>query len=51
MTRWLRWSERTRFVRLELLPVLQGTNQVLEWRALDDSDRPAEKGLPIEIVN
>ena len=38
-------------VRLELLPVLKGTNQVLEWRALDDSDRPAEKGLPIQIVN
>jgi sec-independent protein translocase protein TatC len=39
------------FVRLELVPVLQGTNQVLEWRTLDDSDRPAEKGLPIEIIN
>jgi sec-independent protein translocase protein TatC len=23
----------------------------LEWRVLDDSDRPASKGLPIEIVN
>jgi Sec-independent protein secretion pathway component TatC len=33
------------------MPVLQGTNQVLEWRVLDDSDRPAEKGLPIQIVN
>src|ERR1017187_628687 len=39
------------FVRLELMPVLQGTNQVLEWRALDDSDRPVEKGLPIQIIN
>jgi sec-independent protein translocase protein TatC len=38
-------------VRLELMPVLQGTNQVLEWRALDDSDRPVEKGLPIQIIN
>jgi sec-independent protein translocase protein TatC len=40
-----------RFVRLELSPTLQGTNQVLAWRAVDDSDRPAQKGLPIEIVN
>ncbi|MCX6921635.1 MAG: twin-arginine translocase subunit TatC [Verrucomicrobia bacterium] len=39
------------FVRLELAPVLQGTNQVLAWRALDDPDRPAEKGLPIQIIN
>ena len=39
------------FVRLELVPVLQGTNQVLEWRALDDSERPAERGLPIQIIN
>jgi sec-independent protein translocase protein TatC len=31
------------FVRLELMPVFQGTNQVLEWRVLDDSDRPVEK--------
>ena len=38
-------------VRLELMPVLQGTNQVLEWRVLDDSDRPVEKGLPIQIIN
>jgi len=40
-----------RFVRLDLVPAVRGTNQVLEWRALDDSDRPVEKGLPIEIVN
>jgi sec-independent protein translocase protein TatC len=39
------------FVRLELMPVFQGTNQVLEWRVLDDSDRPVEKGLPIQIIN
>jgi sec-independent protein translocase protein TatC len=38
-------------VKLELVPALQGTNQVLEWRALDDSDRPAEKGLAIQIIN
>ena len=38
-------------VRLELVPGLEGTNRVLGWRALDDSDRPAEKGLPIQIVN
>jgi len=40
-----------RQVRLELAPVLQGTNQVLEWRALDDSDRPPERGLAIQIIN
>ena len=40
-----------RFVRLDLMPVLQGTNQVLEWRALDDPDRPANRGLAIPIVN
>jgi sec-independent protein translocase protein TatC len=39
------------FVRLELMPALQGTNQVLSWRTVDDSDRPAGKGLPIQIVN
>jgi sec-independent protein translocase protein TatC len=39
------------FVRLELMPVFQGTNQVLEWRVLDDSDRPVERGLPIQIIN
>jgi sec-independent protein translocase protein TatC len=38
-------------VRLELMPVLQGTNQVLEWRVADDSDRPVERGLPIQIIN
>src|ERR1035441_9594961 len=38
-------------VRLELVPVLQGTNHLLEWRALDDSDRPVERGLPIQIIN
>jgi sec-independent protein translocase protein TatC len=40
-----------RFVRLELVPVLQGTNQVLEWRAQDDSETPSERGLGIEIIN
>jgi len=40
-----------RMMRLEIVPALQGTNQVLGWRALDDSDRPAQKGLPIEIIN
>jgi sec-independent protein translocase protein TatC len=38
-------------IRLELVPVLQGTNHLLEWRALDDSDRPVERGLPIQIIN
>ena len=38
-------------VRLDLVPVLQGTNQLLEWRALDASDRPVERGLPIQIIN
>ena len=32
MTRWLRVVGTNRFVRLELVPVLQGTNQVLAWR-------------------
>jgi sec-independent protein translocase protein TatC len=40
-----------RFVRLELTPVLWGTNQALEWVAHDDSDVPPEQGLPIKIVN
>jgi sec-independent protein translocase protein TatC len=40
-----------RFVRLELTPVLRGTNQALEWTAHDDSDVPAEQGLAIKIVN
>jgi len=39
------------FVRFELAPVLLGTNQVLAWQALADPDRPAEKGLPIQIIN
>ena len=39
------------FVRLELVPALQGTNQAVEWRALDDPDRPAKRGLPIQIIN
>src|SRR5208337_1848245 len=38
-------------VRLELTPVLRGTNQVLEWTAKDDSDVPLEQGLPVQIVN
>jgi hypothetical protein len=38
-------------VRLELLPMIQGTNQVMAWRVLDDSDRPASRGLPIDIRN
>ena len=40
-----------RFVRLELTPVIRGTNQVLEWTAQDDSEAAAEQGLPIQIVN
>ena len=40
-----------RFVRLELTPVLRGTNQALEWTAQDDSETPLEQGLPIQIVN
>ena len=40
-----------RFVRLELTPVLWGTNHALEWVAHDDSDVPPEQGLPIKIVN
>ncbi len=40
-----------RMVQLEILPRLEGTNRVLSWQALDDSDRPAEQGLPIQIIN
>jgi sec-independent protein translocase protein TatC len=40
-----------RFVRLELTPVIRGTNQALEWTAQDDSEVPPEQGLPIQIVN
>jgi sec-independent protein translocase protein TatC len=40
-----------RFVRLELAPVFQGTNQVLGWRAVEEPGRSSERGLPIEIVN
>ncbi len=40
-----------RAVRLELQPALQGTNQVMTWRAVDDSDRPVEARLPVQIVN
>jgi sec-independent protein translocase protein TatC len=39
------------FVKLELTPMLQGTNQVLGWRAVADPVAPAERGLPVEIVN
>jgi sec-independent protein translocase protein TatC len=39
------------YVRLELVPTLEGTNQVLAWRAQDDSETPRERGLAIEIVN
>jgi sec-independent protein translocase protein TatC len=40
-----------RQVRLELAPALQGTNQVLEWRAQDDSEAVAGQGLGIQIIN
>jgi sec-independent protein translocase protein TatC len=40
-----------RYVRLELVPELQGTNQVLSWRVQDDSETPRERGLGIEIIN
>jgi sec-independent protein translocase protein TatC len=40
-----------RFVRLELMPALQGTNQVLTWRSVEDTNRPAEQGLQVQIVN
>jgi sec-independent protein translocase protein TatC len=38
-------------VRLELTPVLRGTNQVLEWNAQADSEAVQERGLAIKIVN
>ena len=34
-----------RLFRLELTPVVRGTNQVLEWSAQDDSEAPLEQGL------
>jgi sec-independent protein translocase protein TatC len=40
-----------RFVRLELAPVLQDTNQVLGWRTVEEPGPSSERGLPIEIVN
>ena len=39
-----------RFVRVDLLPVLQGTNQVFAWQAQADPNPPAP-GLNIQIVN
>jgi sec-independent protein translocase protein TatC len=39
------------FVRLELLPVLEGTNRVLTWKAVADTERSAAKGLPVQIIN
>ena len=38
------------FVRVDLLPVLQGTNHVLAWQAQADPDPPAP-GLNIQIIN
>jgi sec-independent protein translocase protein TatC len=38
-------------VRLELVPVLQGTNQVLTWRAVEDAQKSAVQGLAVQIVN
>ena len=40
-----------RFVRVDLLPMLQGTNPVLGWHAAADPDPPAKRGLPIQIIN
>jgi sec-independent protein translocase protein TatC len=40
-----------RQLRLELTPELQGTNRVVTWRALDESDRPVQPGLPVQIIN
>ena len=38
-----------RFVRLELTPVLRGTNQVLAWRAQDDSEAAPQQGCPCRL--
>jgi len=38
-------------VRLELTPVVRGTNQVLEWIAQADTEAVQERGLAIKIVN
>src|SRR5512142_3232491 len=39
------------YVRLDLVPLLQGTNQVLGWQTAVDPDPPAKRGLPIQIIN
>jgi len=39
------------FVRFELVPVIEGTNRVLTWRAVPDPNPPPERGLPIQIIN
>ncbi len=40
-----------RSTRLELTPAVQGTNNVLTWRVVEDAERPAEWGLRVQIVN
>jgi sec-independent protein translocase protein TatC len=36
-------------VRLDLTPVVRGTNQVLEWNARADLEAAQERGLPVQI--
>jgi sec-independent protein translocase protein TatC len=40
-----------RSVRLELAPTLQGTNQVMAWRAQPEPDDVPREGLAVQIVN
>jgi len=39
------------FVRMELTPILVGTNRLLTWRFVEDPARPTGKGLPVQIIN
>ncbi len=40
-----------RSVRLELVPSLQGTNQVMVWRAQPEPDNLPRSGLDVQIIN
>ncbi|HOX59743.1 MAG TPA: twin-arginine translocase subunit TatC [Candidatus Paceibacterota bacterium] len=40
-----------RSVRLELVPGVQGTNQIMAWRVQPDAESRAEPGLGIQIIN
>jgi sec-independent protein translocase protein TatC len=40
-----------RFVKLELVPMLQGTNPIIGWRAEPEFGDVPQRGLPVQIVN